>query len=60
VVRCESTDQARKRCPAQVTAATVELVRQISDTACVQDKTWGWDADGVWVDGGCRALFRVR
>lgn len=60
VVRCESKDQERKRCPIQVTTATVELVRQISDTACVQDKTWGWDPDGVWVDGGCRALFRVR
>lgn len=60
VVRCESTDQARKRCPARTGAATVELFRQISETACVQGKTWGWDADGVWVDGGCRGLFRLR
>lgn len=60
VVRCESKDQARKRCPTQVTIAPVELLRQLSDTACVQGQSWGWDAEGVWVDGGCRALFRVR
>jgi hypothetical protein len=60
VVRCESQDQQRKRCPASGPGQTVQLLKQLSDTACVQGQTWGWDADGVWVDGGCRALFRVR
>jgi hypothetical protein len=43
-----------------VTLVPVELLRQLSGTACVQGQSWGWDAEGVWVDGGCRALFRVR
>ncbi|MBP3973366.1 DUF3011 domain-containing protein [Pseudoxanthomonas spadix] len=60
VLRCESRDQKRKHCPLQVASSTVELVQQLSDSACVENKTWGWDADGVWVDAGCRALFRVR
>ncbi|WCE04016.1 DUF3011 domain-containing protein [Pseudoxanthomonas sp. JBR18] len=60
VVRCESEDQARRRCPIEVSSPPATLLRQISDTKCVEGSTWGWDAQGVWVDGGCRGLFRVR
>ncbi|HHW4674620.1 MAG TPA: DUF3011 domain-containing protein, partial [Xylella fastidiosa subsp. pauca] len=24
-----------------------------------KDRNWGWDADRIWVDGGCRAEFLV-
>ena len=60
VLRCESQDQQRRRCDAQVTSPPATLLRQLSDTACKEGSTWGWDAQGVWVDGGCRGLFRVR
>jgi len=43
-----------------VTSPPATLLRQLSDTACKEGSTWGWDAQGVWVDGGCRGLFRVR
>jgi hypothetical protein len=33
------------------------LSRQLSDSACIQGKTWGWDRKGVWVSDGCRAEF---
>ena len=36
----------------------VTLVRQLSDSRCIQGQTWGWDARGVWVDRGCRGEFR--
>ncbi len=26
---------------------------------CIEGRTWGWDRGGVWVNGGCRARFRV-
>lgn len=57
-VRCESSDGHFRICPAD-TRGGMTLVRQLSDSACVQGQTWGWDQRGVWVDRGCRADFRT-
>jgi len=59
VVRCESNDKRSRRCPAD-TRGGVMISRQLSRTQCVQGRNWGWDRSGIWVDGGCRAEFRVR
>jgi hypothetical protein len=56
--RCESGDMRLRRCPAD-TRSGVVLVRQLSDSRCIQGQTWGWDARGVWVDRGCRGEFRI-
>lgn len=37
----------------------VRLTRQISNTPCIEGRTWGWNRAGVWVDQGCAAVFRV-
>lgn len=58
-IRCESKDRRQRRCNADVRGG-VDLVRQLSDTRCVQGRNWGWDRSGVWVNGGCRAEFRIR
>ncbi|HVT04428.1 MAG TPA: DUF3011 domain-containing protein [Thermoanaerobaculia bacterium] len=58
VLRCESMDNRRKRCSAD-TRYGVELVRQLSKDSCVEGRDWSYDANGVWVDHGCRAEFRV-
>lgn len=55
-VVCESIDGRRNRCAAN-TAYGVSILRQISDSNCLLNQTWGVDADGVWVSGGCRAEF---
>jgi hypothetical protein len=55
-VVCESRDGKLTRCPAN-TYGGVRLARQISDSACIYDRTWGWDTVGVWVNEGCRAEF---
>lgn len=58
-VRCESGFMGRyKECAAK-TEGRVELVRELSRGRCQQWKSWGFDRDGVWVDNGCRAEFRV-
>lgn len=59
IVRCESKNNRHRRCNAAV-GRDVQLVRQLSRTRCVQRQNWGWDRGGIWVDGGCRAEFRVR
>ena len=58
-ISCESNDKKRQRCDIPVKEG-VDLLRQISKTHCVWDRNWGWDADGIWVDQGCRAEFSVR
>ena len=57
VVRCESRDTRQNYCDTGGGRAT--LVRQISDSACIQGRTWGYNSRGVWVSGGCRADFRI-
>lgn len=59
MVRCESSSGRSKLCTMD-TRRGVELVRQLSRSACIRDQSWGWNAQGVWVSGGCRAEFRSR
>ena len=57
-IRCESSDKRRRTCAVD-TRGGVALVRQLSDSPCVEGRTWGWDERGVWVDRGCRGEFRT-
>ncbi len=58
VVTCESQDGQYSRCFAR-TEGKVTIRRQISSSACVLNRSWGYDANGVWVNNGCRAEFAV-
>lgn len=53
---CQSRDSRHAFCSAD-TAGGVDLVRQIGGVPCTGH--WGYDSDGVWVDGGCQAEFTV-
>ena len=57
-ITCSSNDGRRNWC-AIGTARDVQLVRQISGSACIRDNTWGIDNRGLWVDKGCRADFSI-
>ena len=57
-VACSSDNGGRNYCPMN-TGNGVRLVNQRSGSPCVQGKTWGYDARGIWVDRGCRADFQV-
>lgn len=56
VVRCESTNGRYRECRLNDRGA-VGLVRQLSDSPCIQGRSWGQRGNMVWVDGGCRAEF---
>ena len=58
VISCSSDDGGRHYCPAD-THGGVQLVKQRSDSSCEQDRSWGFDRRGIWVDHGCRADFQV-
>ena len=53
---CESIDNQYKHCPAR-TQGSVRLTQQLSRQACVKGDSWGYDNNGIWVQGGCRAVF---
>ena len=57
VVRCESNDGRWRQC-AMDTQGDIQLVRRLSDSNCIEGRTWGRDPAGVWVNQGCRAEFR--
>jgi hypothetical protein len=59
IVTCSSNNGKRNWC-AIGNSRDVQLVRQISGSACIRGNTWGLDQRGLWVDRGCRADFRVR
>jgi hypothetical protein len=57
-ISCESRDDRFSYCKAS-TRGYARLLRNVSDTRCVLNRTWGFDQDGVWVDRGCRGEFEV-
>ncbi len=57
-VTCLSSDGRRNYC--RFPNRGVRLVEQLGRAPCVEDRTWGHDRQGVWVDKGCRAVFDYR
>ncbi len=55
---CSSSNYSYSHCNMN-TGKGVRLAEQFSHAACIQDRTWGADRNGVWVDQGCSALFQV-
>lgn len=58
VISCTSDNGRRRVCPAD-TSRGVVLVKEYNRGVCVQGRTWGYDRNGIWVDRGCSADFRV-
>ena len=57
-VRCESDDGRRKTCGRDLYGQAV-LLRQLSDTPCREGSSWGLRGGSIWVDNGCRGVFRI-
>jgi hypothetical protein len=55
-VLCESRHRQLNRCKADTRGGV--LVEDVG-YGCEIDRTWGFDAEGVWVSGRCEASFRV-
>ena len=57
-ITCESRNDARRHCAVRnIDADSVSVQRRLSETHCQRGSNWGVDRDGIWVDGGCRAVF---
>lgn len=57
MVVCESHG-GRVTCPV-TTVGGVVVGKQLSQSSCVEGRSWGFTKNGVWVDHGCRAEFVV-
>jgi hypothetical protein len=55
-IRCES-DKERPRTCATPWQGCSRLVRQLSDNACIEGRTWRSQRGQVHVSGGCRGEF---
>lgn len=57
---CQSQDYRYRMCQVDTgRGGDVRIERQISQTACIKGRTWGYNRAGVWVSGGCAAVFRI-
>lgn len=57
VLRCESEKGRQRQCRAPVGGHLV-LLRQLSQSPCIENQTWGNNGNGtVWVSHGCRGEF---
>ncbi|MEZ0392098.1 MAG: DUF3011 domain-containing protein [Pseudobdellovibrionaceae bacterium] len=59
VVSCSSWEQQYNTCYVGRRVRAVELVRQESNNSCIEGYSYGVSGDSIWVDRGCRGLFRV-
>ena len=57
---CQSNDFRYRLCQIDIgPGGRVRIERQLSETACIEGRTWGFNRAGVWVDRGCAAVFGV-
>lgn len=60
-VTCSSTGGGRTTCVWDTRYGNPYVVEQISTSACVEGRDWGYDRNGnIWVTSGCRARFGYR
>lgn len=56
---CESINMMYRFCSVD-TFRGVSLERQYSNSPCVYGRSWGFFRSGIWVNQGCRGLFRIE
>ncbi len=57
---CSSSGYNYRMCQVDTgRGGNVYLVRQTSNSDCIEGRTWCWNRAGVWVDQGCSGVFRV-
>jgi hypothetical protein len=60
-LRCASEGYSYNLCQVDTgRGGRVFVSRQISKTRCVDGRNWGWNRAGVWVNGGCEAVFTIE
>jgi hypothetical protein len=58
-ITCESRGDRTEACGTVQPGSSVRLQQQISNSPCIEGRTWGANNDSIWVSGGCRGVFDV-
>ncbi len=58
-VLCSSWQDFHTRCSVGGFIRSVVIRSQQSNSPCLLNRSWGYDANSIWVSQGCRAEFRV-
>lgn len=59
-MNCGSQSNDYRLCQVDIgQRGSVRLDKQVSKSACVFNRSWGWNRQGVWVNHGCRGRFVV-
>jgi hypothetical protein len=56
-VTCESEGGRLKECSMD-TRGNVQVIKELSNTRCVEGVNWGLNRNSIWVKDGCRAIFQ--
>ncbi len=59
-VTCSSDKERYQTCAWNSRMGRPFLIEQLSRSACVEGRTWGYRGNEIWVDDGCRARFGAR
>ena len=59
-IACESRNYQEAFCPVRPLIARAWLDEQRSPTTCIQGETWGFQGNGIWVNGGCSGVFAFQ
>ncbi len=59
-VTCSSNDSRQQTCAWDSRQGRPVLVQQLSGSACVEGRSWGYRGGSLWVSNGCRARFGTR
>ena len=57
---CESRNYQQAFCQSGTRIGHAWLIAQRSSAACIQGRSWGYDANGIWVNEGCEGEFGFR
>lgn len=57
-VVCSSLDNRYRECPAPFRGTAV-ITAQISQSSCIEGRSWGQRPGMIWVNRGCRARFGI-
>jgi len=58
-ITCESNQYKYRECPVPGPIVSANLAQQLSVASCQAGSSWGYHANIVWVNRGCRGHFRV-
>lgn len=58
-VKCESPRNSFWSCYTGARFDQIEVIEQLSAAPCLPGQSFGYERGSVWVDNGCRAVFRL-